>query len=111
MGHLAAWGKELMGAGVWDILTLPLTFAKEQVWFFPEWLILAVKNASSSSRTLSGTRLKILNIQIECFLELWGLCYTWIVLGPHPAHPPPHLEGGRCLCLSFCPCMCPDQSQ
>lgn len=29
-----------MGAGVWDILTLPLTFAKEQVWFYPEGLSL-----------------------------------------------------------------------
>lgn len=32
-----------MGAGVWDILTLPLTFANEQVWFYPEWLSLVVR--------------------------------------------------------------------
>ena len=32
-----------MGAGVWDILALPLTFAKEQVWFRPEWLSLLVR--------------------------------------------------------------------
>ena len=80
------------------LLTLPLTFAKELVWFYPRMAQPRGRNGSSWSRILSRTRLKIRNHQIEYVLEQWGQHCTWVVLGSHPAHLSPHSQ-------------CPDKSR